>query len=184
MFKAWTAKGLRLGLQKLLRAINLYRHLNFLVIWPGCNLKTSTKVHHCPFPMSQLLNPVQAGSSAHRPPARRFMVLGKPLQAAVLRLWELGGFASEWRATSSPSDLFTSTEQEGCKEEQRRLFSVVCDAHHAVETSEDTRTMLHDINCVEPYRAFLTQELVVLAHILNWCGWGGVVSVVQTLTSA
>lgn len=35
--------------------------------------------------------------------------------------------------------------------------------HRAVETSDETRPVLHDINCVEPCRAFLTHELVLWA---------------------
>lgn len=63
--------------------------------------------------MSQLLNPVQAGISDLRPPARHFMVLGKPLPTAVLGLQELDSLRSERGATSKPLDLFDSQLNEG-----------------------------------------------------------------------
>lgn len=63
--------------------------------------------------MRQLLNLVQAGISDHRPPACHFMVLGKPLQTAVLVLWELDGLMSEQGATSNPLDLFETWLNEG-----------------------------------------------------------------------
>jgi len=56
-----------------------------------------------------------------------------------------------------------SAERECCGGEQCRLFSVVHDAHHAVENSDEIGPVLHDTNCGEPYRGFLTYKLAVWA---------------------
>ena len=135
--------------------------------------------------MNQLLNPVQAGISDHRPPARRFAVLGRPLQTAALGLQELDSLTSERGATSNPLDLSDSQLNEGVvKGERCGLFSVVCGARHAVETSDEIRPVLHDTNCVEPYRAFLTYELMLWACSCSQLMQLGSLPVCWILTSA
>lgn len=77
-----------------------------------------------------------------------------------------------------------SVEQEGREGEQCRLFSVVCDAYHAVETSDEIRPVLHDINWVEPYRAFLSYKLAPWPCSCSQLMWLGSLPECWTLTSA